>query len=193
MVAPETWRPVVGFEGAYSVSDRGRVRNEVTGKVLKGRNNLYGHYTVQLRGRTKMVHRLVAESFIGPAPEGKPLVLHWDDDKNNNRVSNLRWGTQSDNIQDSVRNGSHSKASRKECPNGHPFAGENVTLIGSTRRCLTCHRERARRYREAAQNRGLPPGDSRHGTLHGRQWFKCNCSPCVEAGEERWRNGSTPS
>ena len=52
------------------------------------------------------IHRLVAEHFIpNDDPEYKKCVLHWDDDPHNNRVENLRWGTQKENFEDSVRNG----------------------------------------------------------------------------------------
>ena len=52
------------------------------------------------------IHRLVAENFIYGDMSNGPNVLHRDDDPSNNRVENLRWGTQKENYQDSVRNGS---------------------------------------------------------------------------------------
>lgn len=51
------------------------------------------------------IHRLVAKNFIPSGMEDGLNVLHWDDDPTNNRVENLRWGTQKDNYYDSVRNG----------------------------------------------------------------------------------------
>lgn len=47
---------------------------------------------------------LVAAAFIGPKPSGMG-VLHWDDDYTNNRLSNLRYGTQLENAADARRNG----------------------------------------------------------------------------------------
>jgi hypothetical protein len=44
------------------------------------------------------VHRLVCEAFHGPAPEGKNVVLHLDEDATNNKPENLRWGTQKENL-----------------------------------------------------------------------------------------------
>lgn len=44
------------------------------------------------------VHRAVCEAFHGPAPEGKPYVLHKDGDAVNNLPSNLEWGTQKENL-----------------------------------------------------------------------------------------------
>lgn len=51
-----------------------------------------------------MVHWLVLEAFIGPRPKGE-LGRHKDDDPDNNNLTNLEWGTQSDNVQDAIRNG----------------------------------------------------------------------------------------
>lgn len=48
-------------------------------------------------GNMKM-HRLVCEAFHGPAPEGKPYVIHIDEDAHNNKPENLRWGTQKENL-----------------------------------------------------------------------------------------------
>lgn len=57
-----------------------------------------GRYQVTHRGRTYKVHRLVCEAFHGPAPEGKPYVLHRDEDCANNKPRNLKWGTQKENL-----------------------------------------------------------------------------------------------
>lgn len=51
------------------------------------------------------VHILVAEAFLGPRPaKPKHLVCHRDDDKLNNRLANLYWGTHADNARDAARN-----------------------------------------------------------------------------------------
>lgn len=96
--------------------------------------------------RTRSVHQLVLEAFVGPRPEGM-YGLHWDDDKNNNRLANLRWATPSENMMDQVRNGMHYEASREECPRGHKLTGANLciktanrTKRGTTRTCLACRR-----------------------------------------------------
>lgn len=57
------------------------------------------------------VHHVVAELFIGPRPEGL-LVRHLDDDKENNCVSNLAYGTHYDNSQDAIRNGKTARGER---------------------------------------------------------------------------------
>lgn len=113
--APERWLPVVGYEGLYEVSDYGRVRNARTRHILTSVRTLKGagryerdHARVHLfnghgEKKVKKVHLLVLEAFVGPRPEGM-LGLHWDDDKDNNKLDNLRWGTQAENIEDARRN-----------------------------------------------------------------------------------------
>jgi len=108
--APVEWRPVVGFEGRYEVSNRGLVRalwfvnkhverRRITPKLLRGhlRN---GYRTVKLsnRGddRTEYVHALVAEAFIGPRPQGLQ-VAHLDGDKGNCVPANLAYVTHKEN------------------------------------------------------------------------------------------------
>ena len=104
----ELWRPVVGWEQQYLVSDQGRVQNRRTGRILRqclldGRYRALG---LRKNGIAKMrkVHHLVAEAFIGPRPEGL-WCLHRDDDKENNSAANLYWGTGKDNQADCIRNG----------------------------------------------------------------------------------------
>lgn len=103
----EVWRDVVGHDG-YQVSNLGNVRSYVKnkdGKDLKFIKNKQGYDTVCLRrGNRRLVHRLVADAFI-PNPDNLPLVRHMDDNPSNNRVDNLAWGTQTDNMQDCVRHG----------------------------------------------------------------------------------------
>ena len=108
----EQWKAIAGFEG-YEVSDLGNIRSYRNNRwglakhpksVITHVGNR-GYITVQLgRGNRKLVHRLVAEAFI-PNPEGHPLVLHNDSNRANPVASNLRWGTQSENIQQGVREG----------------------------------------------------------------------------------------
>jgi hypothetical protein len=57
-----------------------------------------GYMRVKLLGKTKKVHRLVAQAFI-PNPDNKPTVNHIDGNRSNNCVENLEWATYSENKQ----------------------------------------------------------------------------------------------
>lgn len=152
----EYWRDIAGFDGVYQVSNCGNVRRAQRGyqgrakaKVLAASVNSSGYPLVLLyqRGvrKVSLVHRLVAEAFLGPAPNGA-VVCHNNGNPSDNRVENLRWGTQSDNISDSVKHGTHRNTRKVECLRGHPLSGENLYLRANGRReCRTCIRDRVRR------------------------------------------------
>ena len=72
----------------YSVSEDGKVWNEKFNKQLKGTPNAFGHLTVCINGKTKKIHRLVYQAFVGAIPKGYD-IHHKDFNKNNNSVSNL--------------------------------------------------------------------------------------------------------
>lgn len=82
----------------YSVSDSGEVRNDKTGRVLKLAQHRCGYLHVMLGRKTVplYVHRLVATAFV-PNPDGKTQVDHINGDKRDNRASNLRWVSPSEN------------------------------------------------------------------------------------------------
>ena len=95
----ETYIIIEGFEN-YSVSDFGNVRNNRTGRILKLGVNKDGYHHVTLMKNklkhTKKLHRLTAEAFLLNL-EKKRDVDHKDNDKANNKLSNLRWATHSEN------------------------------------------------------------------------------------------------
>lgn len=163
----ENWRPVSGYEGAYEVSDQGRVRSldriardgkRLRGRVLRPFVMPTGHVRAVLVKdgvrRTLKVHRLVLQAFVGPAPEGTE-ALHRDGNAGNNTLSNLRWGTKSENSRDQIAHGTHPFASRTHCPADHPYSEANTYRHPRTghRHCRECIRiqQRAayRRRRDA--------------------------------------------
>lgn len=108
------WRKVNGFE-EYEVNHDGRVRRAATGKVLKPCFNDTGYHRVHIRragiAKTKSVHSIVAEAFIGPRPIGMHID-HIDGVKTNNAASNLRYCTPKENIHYSIRLGLHAMGER---------------------------------------------------------------------------------
>lgn len=105
----EVWREVVGYERVYQVSNFGRVRRVKTGKILKPGTNKQGIRNVclcyQSKPKSHMVHRLVALAFLGKPPTDRHVVAHNDGNPSNNRLSNLRWATPSENSFDQVLHG----------------------------------------------------------------------------------------
>lgn len=110
----EIWRDVVGYEGIYLISSLSnlksidRVIKMKNGESFfrKGRNitirkNNFGYYETRLckNGSKKSVflHRVIAEAFI-PNPDNLPQVDHINGDKRDNRISNLRWVSRSQNM-----------------------------------------------------------------------------------------------
>lgn len=164
----EEWRPVPHYEGLYDVSSEGRVRSHdrltfsknqrertrlVRGRVLSTRPNSLGYpqvTLVDLEGNRaqKLVHNLLANAFLGPNPPGQ-IVRHLDDNKLNNTIENLAFGTYSDNNYDAVRNGHQHQALKTHCPRNHEYNGPNTySSPAGDRRCRICKRELDRRYRD---------------------------------------------
>lgn len=62
------------------------------------------YYRVEIQGKKWYVHRLVAFVWL-PNPENLPCVGHKDNNPLNNRVSNLYWCTQEENMKQMIRDG----------------------------------------------------------------------------------------
>jgi hypothetical protein len=154
----ETWLQIAGYEGLYDISDYGRVWSIITQRFLKPMTAKQYHSVGLWANGIRTVHRvhhLVLENFVGPRPPGLE-GCHWDDDKSNNRLTNLRWDTQSSNRKDAVRNGRNHNTIKIKCRNGHDYSEENTRIAPSgERRCRICEREQslAGYYRRKARGR----------------------------------------
>jgi hypothetical protein len=115
----------VGWEGLYEISDQGRVKSldrvvmrsngnpqRWKERILKPGPSTYGHLFVSLHkngaGRSRSVHSLVAEAFIGPRPDGLQ-VCHGEGGKLDNSLANLRYATPVENHADRLRDGTHNR------------------------------------------------------------------------------------
>ena len=113
----EIWKNIDGFEDEYMVSNLGRVKsidrksfdcskyNFYKGNVLKPQRNRNGYLYILLSRNGhkyyRTIHRLVANAFIRN-PLNKREVDHIDTDKSNNVVSNLRWATRKENVNNQI-------------------------------------------------------------------------------------------
>lgn len=154
---PEEWRPIVGYEGVYAISDQGRVRSvdrvkrtgrHIRGRVLKPWLSSPRPYPCVTLGHSdkRYIHTLVLETFKCPRPSGME-VLHANDDPADNRLGNLRWDCRGENIRDRVRNGTHNHASKTHCKRGHDLADAYIKANGA-RQCRQCRRDYRQVLRE---------------------------------------------
>lgn len=110
----EHWKPVRDFDELYLVSDMGRVISLRSGMQLSPGKTGYALVTLYKDDKrvVKSVHRLVAEAFLSN-PDNLPIVNHKDGNKQNNRLDNLEWCTQKENVAHAIQMGVHGKIRRK--------------------------------------------------------------------------------
>jgi hypothetical protein len=134
----EIWKDAKGFEGYYEVSNMGLIRRKLTqtiykdGRVanfsetiLKPSLNKKGYQRVYLSMKSKKysksVHRIVAETFIDN-PENKATVNHINLNKEDNRVENLEWLTNKENMQHAFLNGVYKERDKTTIKNLGDYA-----------------------------------------------------------------------
>ena len=121
----EQWRPVVGYEGLYEVSDQGQIKR-VEGRVwnrrgfwitrkegvLRPGTDSDGYLIVGLcKGgvrKTKKIHQQVLLAFVGSCPSGHQ-TRHLNGERKDNRLVNLSWGTHAENMADIERHGNRHR------------------------------------------------------------------------------------
>lgn len=112
----EVWKEIKGYDN-YKISSYGNVMN-MKGKVLNGDKAKGGYHRVTIRNNKKAkrfsVHRLVAINFL-KNPNNYPIVGHIDNNPSNNKVDNLEWCTQKQNLEHAAKTGGMRKGLRKGC------------------------------------------------------------------------------
>jgi hypothetical protein len=107
---PEIWKP--SRLPGVSVSSWGRVMTDpFEGQQPNGGVRIYGgkptygtwnkadkRFLYKWKKKTQKVHQLVCDAFNGPKPFPEAVVMHDDEDSSNNVPSNLKWGTQKENL-----------------------------------------------------------------------------------------------
>jgi hypothetical protein len=120
----EVWRAVLGWEGFYEVSNRGRVRRVTAidsrgrvwpGRVLKDWPHVHGYRLVTLARdglrKAQTVHKTVLEAFHGKAPHGTEAA-HLNGKRDDNRQRNLKWKTRKENFADKKLHGTQPMGER---------------------------------------------------------------------------------
>lgn len=158
----EEWRPILGF-GEYECSNLGRIRRRSTRAFMKPHVD-HGYLRVTLRadGRSRMVrvHRAMLLAFHPDTYFPGALARHLDDNRTNNILSNLAWGTTQDNANDALRN---SRVSQGERHPRHKLSEADVSRMLSMRRS-------GARIREVATAFSMSYGRTKT-ILSGRGWL----------------------
>lgn len=115
----EIWKPVVGFEEYFTISNLGKLKRIKEVQNLFGRTKReveinrivkptldrgYLKINLSINGKRtlKYIHRMVAEAFI-PNPNNYKEVNHKDNNPSNNNVNNLEWCDRKYNIEYMVK------------------------------------------------------------------------------------------
>lgn len=185
----EQWRPIKGYEAYYEVSSQGRIRSKDRrvwngktyytrpGRMMRIQTKPAGYKFVNLYlngiGKCTYIHDLLLTHFVEPRPSEKHVCRHLNDIPDDNRLENLRWGNESENMFDQSKNGRNHWKERDRCINGHEYTPENTKVImagkyntAKVRICRQCAREKARatnssrleykrQWRQARRAKGL--------------------------------------
>jgi predicted XRE-type DNA-binding protein len=186
---PATAEPVNGFPG-YFVTPEGQVwstrRNDgsqhlAAAHILKGSlSKGYPRVTLIASGRHQriFVHRIVAETFLGPCP-GRMEVAHLNGDRRDSRLINLRYVTRSENHLHKIDHGTmpmgDSHPNRSISETAARQIGERLREVGScnqvaeefgTSRGVVSHIASGRTWRHVFPKEWKPPARRR---LSGEQ------------------------
>lgn len=128
----EIWKNIIGYEGRYMISSFGRVKSILCNKEkILSLKDIRGYkntclWSKEKNRKTIQVHRLVAIHFI-PNPLNKPQVNHINHIKDDNRIENLEWVTNSENVKHSYLD--NNRTQKGENNNGSKLTNKIVIEI----------------------------------------------------------------
>lgn len=175
----EIWRPVLGFENIYEVSNLGKVRSvdrlnargfKLKGKMMKIRLNSFGYCVVTLHKNShqysKLVHTLVAMAFpdiCGTWFEGCE-VGHYDCVRTNNEATNLYVCTHKENCNNELTIQNYSKRMIEYYKtHSHPCLGTHLSeerkkMVSDRFKGKPKSEEQKRKMSEARKGKSMPKG-----------------------------------
>lgn len=92
----EIWKDIPGYEWKYKISNMWNIYSYKINRELKKQIHRDWYYRIRLSWKAWLVHRLVAIVFI--SNNITEVVMHIDNDPKNNKINNLKWGTQNENL-----------------------------------------------------------------------------------------------
>lgn len=98
------WR-LIHQQPQYSISSKGKIRNNTSKHIKSTRLDRYGYPRVTLypSGKTFTIHRLIMTNFT-PKESWKEQINHKDSVRKNSVLSNLEWVTPKENSQHMILN-----------------------------------------------------------------------------------------
>lgn len=169
MQANEQWKAIPGLEGRYEVSSLGRVKSLLRGeRILLLCQRKTGYLTVIVGGKSRRVHRLVLEAFVGPCPD-RMQACHWNDIPDDNRIENLRWDTRDANFADQRRNASNKPRRSRQTHGGFGRGAAHIHSKLTEAQALAILNEDRRSNRVLAKELGVSPSTVAQ-IRTGRKW-----------------------
>jgi len=109
----EIWKKVPGYEDFYEISNHGRFAKLLPdGRQIRKLNSRTPYLSVSVKSlngqpqKSFYIHKLVAQVFIGPRPDGM-VIRHLDGNRYNNKVTNLAYGSNEQNYEDTKKHKTH--------------------------------------------------------------------------------------